>query len=83
MSHEVMNNNDLRRLIFSFLRKKEQLNCGGCNRVLIWDKKVCDFYGTGDRSDLIYHSLYNFYFKCIPCWKKEMMFLTWSESSYH
>ena len=31
---------DIRRYIFSFLRKKPQLTCSDCNCVLIWDKKV-------------------------------------------
>jgi hypothetical protein len=75
-----MNNNDLRRLILSFLRKKAQLNCTSCGRVLIWDKKVCDFYGLGkhDIGNLIFDNLYNSNFRCISCWKRDMSFLTWS-----
>ena len=34
---------DLRRYIFSFLRKEPELLCKDCNKVLIWDKKVNDF----------------------------------------
>jgi hypothetical protein len=34
---------DLRRYIFSFLRKEPELICKDCNKVLIWDKKVNDF----------------------------------------
>ena len=34
---------DLRRYIFSFLRKEPELICKDCNKVLIWDKKVTDF----------------------------------------
>lgn len=78
MSDTVMNNNDLRRLIFSFLRKKAKLNCGYCNKVLIWDKKVCDFYGICENGDSMFDNMYSSFYKCIPCWKKDMLFLTWS-----
>ena len=37
---KVMGNSDLRRLIWSFLRKKPQRDCFYCGRVLIWDKEV-------------------------------------------
>ena len=36
----VMNNNDLRRHIFSFLRKKPKKVCSICNDVCVWDKTV-------------------------------------------
>ena len=75
---KVMNNNDLRRLIFSCLRKHAQLNCGSCDKVLIWDKKVCDFYCFDEQNDIIFDNLYNYNFKCVPCWKRDMSFLTWS-----
>ena len=34
---------DIRRYIFSFLRKKPKLICSECNCVLIWDKKVKNY----------------------------------------
>ena len=34
-----MNNNDLRRLIWSYLRKKPKIACFKCNDVCVWDKK--------------------------------------------
>ena len=34
---EVWGNDDLRRLIWSFLRKNPQRACFYCERVLIWD----------------------------------------------
>ena len=35
----VMHNDDMRRLIWSFLRSKPKVACGCCHRVLVWDKK--------------------------------------------
>ena len=43
-SSEVMNINDLRRKIFSYLRKKPKIQCCVCNRVCVWDKKICNFF---------------------------------------
>lgn len=66
---DVMNNNDLRRFIFTFLRKKAKLYCGDCNRVLIWDQNpVCAYYTSNNTN----------YPKCSFCWKRDMNFLTWS-----
>jgi hypothetical protein len=66
---KVMNNNDLRRFIFTFFRKKAKLYCGNCNRVLIWDQKpVCAYYTSNNTN----HA------KCSNCWKRDMFFLTWS-----
>ena len=39
----VMNNKDLRKLIFSYLRKYPKKVCFICERVCVWDKKVRDF----------------------------------------
>lgn len=36
---EVMNNNDLRRVIWSYLRKKPKISCYNCKNVCVWDKK--------------------------------------------
>lgn len=36
----VMNNNDLRRYIFSFLRKYPKKKCYYCDLVCVWDKEV-------------------------------------------
>ena len=38
-----MNNKDLRKLIFSYLRKYPKKVCFICERVCVWDKKVRDF----------------------------------------
>ncbi len=40
---QVLGNDDLRRLIFSFLRKKAQKSCQICHKVCVWDKKVNSF----------------------------------------
>ena len=31
---------DLRREIFSYLRKEPQMSCVDCEKVLVWDKNV-------------------------------------------
>ena len=38
-----MNNNNLRNIIFSYLRKYPKKRCSICECVCIWDKKVKDF----------------------------------------
>lgn len=68
MSFDVMNNNDLRRYILSFLRKKAKLHCYVCDKVLIWDKKVREPYYVDINCESI----------CQTCHKYEMRFLTWS-----
>ena len=40
---EVWECNDLRREIFSYLRKRPTLECAHCKKVLIWDRKVNDY----------------------------------------
>ena len=73
-----MNNNDLRREIFTFLRKKAKLNCRDCNRVLIWDRKpVCAFYSINDNSNLTIGNIKERYSTCDTCWRNDMYFLTW------
>ena len=41
---DVMGNEDLRREIWSYLRKKPKLTCTLCDQVLIWDKEVCEYH---------------------------------------
>jgi hypothetical protein len=43
-SEIVMNINDLRKVIFSFLRKTPKIQCITCNDVCIWDKKIIKKY---------------------------------------
>lgn len=42
-SIEIFGNDDLRRLIFSFLRKKPKKFCQICDKVCVWDKKVNNY----------------------------------------
>ena len=56
--------NDLRREIFSWLRKEPKVICKNCFAIVIWDKKVKEFINVswGDYSDdgpVIY---------CVDCW---------------
>ena len=40
---ELFYNDDLRKYIFSFLRKKPKKKCYDCNKVCVWDYKVLDY----------------------------------------
>ncbi len=44
MSEKVMNNFDLRNIIFSYFRKKPEIICQKCKKVCIWDKKIIRKY---------------------------------------
>ncbi len=52
----VLNNTDLRKYIWSFLRIKPKIQCSICKTVCIWDKQVKYF---------IKYDQYNY---CIDCW---------------
>ena len=45
---ETFENDDLRRYIFSFLRKEPQKKCKYCHCVCVWDKKVNDYFNVFD-----------------------------------
>ena len=38
MSEKVMNNNDLRNLIFSYFRREPEIKCQKCKKVCVWNK---------------------------------------------
>ena len=40
----VMNNNNLRKIIFSYFRKKPEIVCHKCNKVCKWNKKEINRY---------------------------------------
>ena len=40
---DVMNNTDLRGIIFSFFRTKAYKQCMDCKRVIMWNKKKSSF----------------------------------------
>ena len=57
----VMNNKDLFRHIFTFLRSKAELKCENCNFIIQWDKskpKKSDYVSNGQ------------YITCFKCWQK-------------
>ena len=68
MSICVMNNDDLRRYIWSFLRKEAKLKCIICKKVLVWDTKVREEYYDINYNESI----------CKYCHKYQTKFLTWS-----
>ena len=55
-SEKVMNNDDLKKLIISYLRKKPQLSCDNCQTCLIWDRKVTKYYEVPILTDIWYFS---------------------------
>lgn len=60
---KVMNNNDLRHLIFSYLRKKPRIACLTCGKCCVWDKKIVNKY-------IEYKYLNEKYkYDCIECYK--------------
>ena len=44
MSFNVMNNMDLRKVIWDYLRKEPKIKCYICNCVCVWDKKIINAY---------------------------------------
>ena len=44
MSSEVMNNRDLRDIIWSFLRKFPKAQCYSCEKICAWDKPIHVYY---------------------------------------
>jgi len=65
-----MNNNDLRRVIWSYLRKKPKISCYNCNSVCVWDKKrvLNYFYITREMNS-------NRLYICDNCWTQINFFL--------
>ena len=70
---KVMNNDDLRREIFKYLRKKPKISCFECMKVLVWDKKVRDSFIKLEKNNKIYYN-------CNNCFNNKMKFLTWSDT---
>jgi hypothetical protein len=57
---------DIKNIIWSYLRKKPLINCYNCNRVIVWDKKVCNYHSY----DIIYYNKTNIIaHECIKCKK--------------
>ena len=75
MSFVVMNNNDLRRKIWSYLRKKAKKSCCRCNKIIIWDKK-CRCRYIENKCDLNNKFLEKY--NCMDCYRKDMIFLVWA-----
>lgn len=60
---DVMNNRDLRSVIWKFLRKKPKVSCRHCNKTLIWDRERVEHYFEV----FIGAETYSF---CYMCWDK-------------
>ena len=72
---DVFENDDLRRYIFSFLRKKPKLVCKDCNKVLIWDRKVNEFIRYENiNEDLFYLSHIKNGNYCMNCHLKRFIY---------
>jgi tRNA(His) 5'-end guanylyltransferase len=66
----VFGNEDLRRYIFTFLRKKPKKICFDCKCVLVWDKKIKDYIEYGNIGNSLIGNIY-----CYSCWRKKFNFL--------
>ena len=66
----VMGIEDLRREIFSYLRKKAKVECIICKRVCVWDKKVCNYITYKPNIQIQYGIFAGLVFGdyCIRCW---------------
>ena len=53
---------DLRRLIFSYLRTTAQINCHGCSKMLVWDRKIHPYF-THHHGKCATHY-------CYACWEQ-------------
>ena len=58
-----MNVPDIRREIFSYLRKDPKLVCHNCKETLIWDKKTKHIYHKSLERNYIAAFCYNCYYK--------------------
>lgn len=57
----VFENDDLRRYIFSFLRKEPRKKCTMCGDVCVWDKTVKYYIAYGNNNNNV---------NCTECWIK-------------
>jgi hypothetical protein len=63
----VWYNEDLRREIFSYLRKEAKVKCDQCNDVCVWDKKKLKIYHEEKYKDGIIS------IKCYKCYWTNMI----------
>jgi hypothetical protein len=66
MSYAVMNNEDLRREIWSYLRKEPKVECMYCKDVCVWDKKVIKEYYEDKIMDIVRY-------KCVYCYVENVI----------
>lgn len=66
----VMEIDDLRKEIFSYLRKFPQKKCIICDKVLVWDKKVNNFISYYPKLDVNYAISFGLITGdyCTECW---------------
>ena len=68
-SSDVMNNNDLRRVILSYFRTEPEVICCSCKKVCIWDKKIIRRYM---QIPVRYHFIVHKH--CLEChWRAQTM----------
>ena len=69
MSYMVMNNNDLRRIIFSYFRTEPEVVCCSCKKVCVWDKKIIRRY-----TQIPVRDHFIVYTQCLEChWRAQTM----------
>ena len=66
MSKEIMNNKDLRRIIFSYFRNPSQIFCQTCKKICLLDNKVVNKYME---ISILDHTV--IYYLCMQCYLQE------------
>ena len=66
--NKVMNNDDLRRIIWSYLRKTPFRQCNECNCVIMWDENIYirSFVTIEDNNFCCYHCFHVNHFLSHP-----------------
>ena len=68
-SSDVMNNNDLRRVILSYFRTEPEVICCSCKKVCVWNKKIVRRY-----IEIPVHDHFIVYKQCLEChWRSQTM----------
>ena len=66
MSKEIMNNKDLRRIIFSYFRNPSQIFCQTCKKICLLDNKEVNKYME---IPILDHTV--IYYICMQCYLQE------------
>ena len=71
---KVMSIDDLRRKIFSYLRKEAKIKCRLCERVCVWDKRICYYITFNPKLKYGAFATIPRGNYCIKCWTNKGLF---------